>query len=430
MRRSQRLWIVVVTLLLALGASGLIAGCGQRSAPVVRVIPADTQYDHPVTTTVTGVKPGRRVSLRLTSRSADGVLWSSSAVFTADRHGRVSTAATPVSGDYSRADPMGLVESLSPGALGQHFARPTPWTMTMQVLVNGKATAKTTFTREIPSSASITETTEQLATSGVSGTLYLPARPSSPPRAAVVVFGGSEGGLSTTTEASTLAAHGFPALALAYFHAPSLPRSLRQIPLEYFAAAAKLLAKQPGVDPKQLVLWGISRGSEAALLTAAYYPELIHGVIGSVPGSEAFGGLPNGIGAAWTFDGKDLASAPFTDSVSPQPNSPAAIPVERIRGPILLVCGGQDLVWDSCAHVDAIRARMTRHGSRFAATVLRYPKAGHFVGGMIPYIPSTISTGVTATGRMLPAGGTFTADQAARADAWPRVLTFLEDENG
>ncbi|MFF0067172.1 hypothetical protein ACFYRC_37890 [Streptomyces sp. NPDC005279] len=40
-----------------------------------------------------------------------------------------------------------------------------------------------------------------------------------------------------------------------------------------------MLAKQPGVDPHHILAMGYSRGSEAALLLANDYPDLIHGAV-------------------------------------------------------------------------------------------------------------------------------------------------------
>jgi hypothetical protein len=37
-------------------------------------------------------------------------------------------------------------------------------------------------------------------------------------------------------DAKTPAAHGYPAMALAYFHEAGLPVALHRIPLDYFAA--------------------------------------------------------------------------------------------------------------------------------------------------------------------------------------------------
>jgi len=394
----------------------------------VSVTPAAALFDTPVSATVTGLSAGEAVTLRLTTPSADGPTWSSSAVFRADSSGRVSTAQAPSSGDYSGADPMGLVETLSPGQLGKVFDITSPWTMTLSVLVRGKVRASATFTRVVPKvGVTITSADERPSTAGFYGTLYLPVHRPTTPQPAVVVFGGSEGGLATTVPAKLLAAHGFPALALAYFQEPGLPSDLRRVPLEYFATAARFLARQPGVDPRRVLLWGTSRGSEAALLTASYYPDLIHGVVGSVPGAEAYGSFgesgPNHQ-AAWTFGGKDIPPAPSSEFDSPDPNSPEAIPVERIRGSMLLICGGSDEVWQSCENIAAIQARLRTHHSPVRPIVLSYPDAGHFVGGLVPYFPSTASSG-TLAGVEVPAGGTFEADQAGRAQGWPVLLGFL-----
>lgn len=418
-------------ILVGLLVAGLLTGCGGARPihPVVSVSPIEALYDTPVSATVTGLPAGAEVTLRLTTPSADGPTWSSSAVFRADGNGRVSTAQPPVSGDYSGADPMGLVETLSPGALGKDLDNKSPWTMTLSVLVKGKVRASVTFTRDVPKvGGTISSVDERPATAGFYGTLYLPVHRAATPQPAVVVFGGSEGGLSTTGPAKLLAAHGYPALALAYFHEPGLPGDLARIPLEYFATAARFLAKQPGVDPQRVLLWGTSRGSEAALLTASYYPDLIHGVVGSVPGSEAYGGYGRSTTssqAAWTFGGKDIPPAPLSEFNGPNPNSPEAIPVERIRGSMLLVCGGADDIWDSCENIAAIQTRLRTHHSPVRPTVLSYPDAGHFVGGMVPYLPSTASSGQTAAGVEVQAGGTFEADQAGRAKAWPSFLAFL-----
>ena len=82
-------------------------------------------------------------------------------------------------------------------------------------------------------------------------------------RPGVLVFGGSEGGDAWPAGlAQSLAAHGYPALAVGYFDLPGLPAGLANIPLEYFAAAADWLASQPGVDATRLAVFGWSRGSE------------------------------------------------------------------------------------------------------------------------------------------------------------------------
>lgn len=225
--------------------------------------------------------------------------------------------------------------------------------------------------------------------------------------------------------ASALAAHGIPAFALAYFHAPGLPANLERIPLEYFASAVKLLGQQAGVDTTRIDLWGNSRGSEAALLTAADFPALVNGVIATVPGAEAFGGLGDGnlTVPAWAFRGHPVATAAVGDFSAQRADSPATIPVERIRGPLLFTCGTNDGVWNSCANSHLIATRLAGKGAR-APAILQYTGAGHAIGNATPYIPNTTSTGSTgstASGQALELGGTYPADQAARADEWPKI---------
>ncbi len=72
---------------------------------------------------------------------------------------------------------------------------------------------------------------EQPATTGVFANLYLPPAPDTARDAAVLVLGGSEGGFQLPNiTARDLAAHGHPAMALAYFGSPGLPTALRDIP--------------------------------------------------------------------------------------------------------------------------------------------------------------------------------------------------------
>lgn len=239
-----------------------------------------------------------------------------------------------------------------------------------------------------------------------------------------MVFGGSEGGLSTSDQAALLAAHGHPALALAYFDAPGLPDTLTRVPLEYFRTAARRLARAPGASPDRVVLWGTSRGSEAALLAAADFPADVAGVVAAVPSLVV---LPGDEGPGWTLHGRAVPTAPEIAFDNPDPASPWQIPVERIAGPVLGVCGGQDLLGPSCANLDAVVDRLAAHHSRYRPTALEYPDGGHFVGSLDPWYPSTsTSFDDDAGGPAVSTGGSWQADQAGEADAWPRILSWLD----
>jgi dienelactone hydrolase len=176
---------------------------------------------------------------------------------------------------------------------------------------------------------------------------------------AVVVFGGSSGGLRTGPLAHAFASYGYPALALAYFKAPGLPRELRRIPLEYFERAIRFVQRQPGVS--RVAVWGASRGGEAALLLGSTYPRLISGVMGIVPAYEVNGG--------WTLHGREI---PYDTPIR----------VERIRGPILTASGGRDRVWSSSVYTEQIELRLDDSQFRFRHERLDFPREGHTLAGV------------------------------------------------
>ena len=241
----------------------------------------------------------------------------------------------------------------------------------------------------------------------VHGTLFRPDRPC----VGVLVIGGS-GGSEPSYVGEALAWSGIGALSVAYFGRPGLPGQLRDIALEYFLDGLGVLreALGPGVP---LVVLGMSRGSEAALLTAIHSGGGVDGVVASVPGNVVAGSWPPG-GAAWLLGGRAL---PYVAHSGPESEDPAAvIPVELVPGPVLLVGAGADRVWPSGEMARALSGRLREHGDRYGHTVLEYPDAGHSIGYLIPRLPP---------GLLPPDLVDEPADQAARADAWPRVVEFI-----
>jgi dienelactone hydrolase len=91
------------------------------------------------------------------------------------------------------------------------------------------------------------------------------------------------------------------------------------------------------------------------------------------------------------------------------------IPVQRIRGPVFLVCGGVDTVWTSCPYAHAIMRHLKGAHDSFHYVLYAYPDAGRGVGLFVPYEPIS----VTAFDDDLQ------ADQQARVRDWPRLLAFL-----
>ena len=441
-RRSRRRWTaaiaVTVSMCVGLGAVAVARNSSSESTPSVAatapnssgasaagsvhiaVTPATSALDAALGIQIKGLRPGRRATVKVTSRDVKGVEWASHATFVADGDGVIDPSRlAPRAGSYSGVEPMGLIDSMSspPSATSGffYFWNRTPSDFRFTVSVGGRVVASTTVQRYvIPPESKLVERDFTMENDGFVGRYRAPT-PGAAPHPAVLLFGGSEGGTSSALLAFSLAAQGYPTLDLAYFNAPGLPATFSNIPLEYFAGALRWLASQPGVDPTRLWVMGAWRGGEAALLLGATYPDLIHGVAALVPSNVVTCSAPC-TGPSWTLGGQPV---PFTRLGQPNPtDEPAAvIPVERIRGPVLTLCGGADQIAYTCDFADAVAARLQAGGHGQPHLLLDYPDAGQGVAMLIPHEPA----------RLLPSfeGKTPTANWHAREQAWPRVLDFL-----
>jgi dienelactone hydrolase len=310
---------------------------------------------------------------------------------------------------------MGLISSLTTrtsSGVGFSWKSAGAHAFKIDVRVRGTRVTSRTFFRSVP--GRVVE--EPVTTSGLYGRFYTPSiGPGSPTRkrTAILVLGGSEGGLATGPLLTALAAHGYPTLSLAYFRAPGLPQTLENIPLEYFQQALVWLRAQPQVDPDRIVVLGVSFGSQAAQLLGVHYPNLVSAVVASVPSNVATCGIPCS-GPAWTFEGRPVPYTREFNDPSPHDNPDAVIPDEQIRGPLFLVCGGLDSAWVSCIYTRAIMSRLAARGHAYRDVSYAYPYAGHYVGGLLPYSP------------VAPRRLYFNqVDQRARAKVWPHLLSFL-----
>lgn len=228
---------------------------------------------------------------------------------------------------------------------------------------------------------------------GLVGTLFRKGNPSS----AIIVLGGSSGGLSES-RAEEMAEQGFAALALAYFAVDSLPPTLNQIPLEYFEKAIERLRKEPEIQ--RIGLWGGSRGAELSLILGTLFPDQIDAIAAHVPSSVVYGTLDEQGAAAWIYQGKPIApNAPFfyTQSSSGESESSAiaatpcflhamqdksafdasAILVEKLRCPLLLISAEDDQMWPSSIFAKQIIDRLTQHKSPIYCSHISYAGVGH-----------------------------------------------------
>jgi hypothetical protein len=103
----------------------------------------------------------------------------------------------------------------------------------------------------------------------------------------------------------------------------------------------------------------------------------------------------------------------------------AAIPVERIQGPVLLISGKDDQMWPSALMAERVMERLAAHGHPYRDAHLCYEDAGHAIG--IPYMPAMPARPHPVTGLTYAMGGTRAGTAFASADSWPRVLAFLAE---
>ena len=257
------------------------------------------------------------------------------------------------------------------------------------------------------------------------------------PRPAIIALGGSEGGIASADRLGRrLAAQGYVVLATAYFAEEGLPKALIEVPVETFERALDYLKARPEADPGRIGVIGGSKGAEAALLLASRRPE-IRAVVAGVPSNVVWQGIDfsdwSQVKSSWSLAGEPVAFVPYApgpfsgrirdvyDRSMPAEGQEgeAAIPVERIDADVMLVSAGQDGLWPSTPMSERIGRRLKANGFRFRFEHLAYPDAGHGVMG------APVSAEQAA--QLARLGGTPEANMAARADAWPKILAFLDE---
>ncbi|WP_427895393.1 acyl-CoA thioesterase/BAAT N-terminal domain-containing protein [Kribbella sp. GL6] len=396
------------------GVCLLMAACSSPGRPAVTVDQAVTLADQPVQLKVTGVPAGKPVQVGADAVAWDGKKWHSEATFTADDHGTIDLGrAKPSGGSYQDVDGMGLFWSMNPpdgDPDEQSFVPPAEggWPVEhvdLSVRSGGKQVARTTITRRWAAPGISSRPLPHQFT----GTYVVPKRDGAR-HPAVLLLGGSEGGVPPLSVAELLASHGYPVVALAYFRAPGRPQDLHDIPIEYFAQAAKWLGAQPEADPARIVAMGTSYGSQPALLVADLFPTVVHGAVLFAPGDRIIRAFPLATGAAWTFRGRPLAPD-------------GEIPVDAVDGPVLAVAGYVDAQWESRLSALSIMRRLDAAHDKYPHEAVVVDGAGHGVGGT-PYVPHGTRFRHPIIG-LTDFGGSRAADDSAIRQGWAKTLALL-----
>ena len=436
----RRLWCLPLLLGLLLG------GCNDRSGvtPTIQLGLDQAYFDRDLALRIEGLRPGATVTLSVSATDSREQVWRSDNRYVADEFGAVAPSRqAPEEGSYSGIHPMGPFWSMG-GA--ERFYTDGPAELQLQVLQDGSAvterTARWLSPRDDPHIVR-----EAIREPGLSADLWH-ADSTSTPLPLVIVVGGSGGGFNAE-RAALVATHGFAALDIAYFEAEGRPEHfVDTIPLEYFMGAIDRLSQDPRIDITRTTLMGKSYGAQLVLLWAAHDPR-VNAVVAEAPSSFVTGTsstLPDGpYPSAWSYEGRPFPFLRAGDPSQP-PDDPAqisirtggaealdslpearraAIPVERIDGPVLLITGEADRIWESTRMAEQLMARLTAAaGYDHQARHLHYPDAGHnLAGGQqafgVPNLPPK--------DRGNSRGGTRQGNSVAGVSAWQETLRFLTE---
>jgi dienelactone hydrolase len=426
----------------------LVSPAAANAAASLSVEPATVLLDQTVRVTASGLAPAQRVEIVAETPDSKGRVWRSSAVCISDKAGNLDLAGCDSQGGtYRGVDAMGLFWSMRPPAddAVATFSNDTDSLgYTFSLRAEGATLASASLQR-ISRGAGVRAVT---VPNTLVGSAYAPA--SAGKHAALLLVGGSEGGHSFDRYAAVLASHGYVTVSLAYFGAPTLPKELMSVPIEPIAAALDWLAQRSDVDPNRIGMLGMSKGGELALVCASMFPQ-IHAVVAIVPSSVVW----NGISAtnftptsSWTFGGRPLPFVPWDPQAgmnvgaqfaTQQPvaleplysaslgNAPAvraaAIAVEKIDGPVLLISGDSDRMWPSTPMSDAIVARLQQTHHPYKDVHVHFAGAGHALLSF--YSPTYGYDMLRFPGGGFEFGGTAEGDGKAAEGALPAITAFL-----
>ncbi|MFJ3592693.1 acyl-CoA thioester hydrolase/BAAT C-terminal domain-containing protein [Streptomyces sp. NPDC090231] len=257
--------------------------------------------------------------------------------------------------------------------------------------------------------------------------------------AGVLVLSGSSGRIEEE-RCRLLAREGLAALSIRWFGGPGQPPGICEVPLETFVSA---LDRHRAEGAGRISVLGVSKGAEAALHLSVLQPG-IDAVVALSPTSLTWANIGPGRDgsttphrSSWTWRGQPLPFVPYDtgwtasepagapvsvlgwyeQSVRARPDlvTAAAVPVERSAAELVLVAGGDDLMWPSLRYARELAAR--RRAAGLPVRLVTRADAGHR-----PRLPGEGAVPASGTFRH---GGSPAADAALGAAAWPHIRRAL-----
>ncbi|XP_023127528.2 acyl-coenzyme A thioesterase 1 [Amphiprion ocellaris] len=390
-------------------------------------------FDKLVQVKVEGLAPHKPVQLRSKLVDDRGVVFKASALYKADETGQVDVSRAPsLGGSYTGVEPMGLFWAMAPDTPHNKFTKKNVLSPTLVELevVNGETgviLASETNEREY-----MTEGMKRipLEEGKIRGVLFIP--PGKGPFPGIVDLYTFGGGLSEP-RASLLASKDFVVLALAYLRYQDLPKSPKNLDLEYFEEGVTYLRSRPEVKGPGIGIISISHSGALALSMSSFLSGISATVC--INACNANTAIP--------LHYKDLVIPPLspvienvkiTDSglvhvrdALPDPsleeNRASLMPIERATCQFLFAVAEDDHNWNSAFFANQAAATLRNHGKE-TFQLVSYPKAGHFLEvPPMPYCPSGFHA---AIGSDVLFGGEPKAHSDAQLDLWERVQEFFK----
>jgi len=392
----------------------------------------------------------KKITLHAYRRNWQGLLYSF-ACFKTDSKGQIQLNKNkPILATYSDVDSLGIFWSMTKPTyknetLPFDIQKLESNTINFYIEADGKIISKNELhliiqTPDINS--------EEIRKKDLVANFYYPKNKQKLPL--IIMLGGSNGGIrEVDNSAKIISSHGYAVLALAYFGIDNLPANLERVPLEYFFNAIDRAKEKQFIDTTKIVIVGVSKGGEAALLVASMRRD-IKGAIAFGPSNVRWQGIPNGPSfiskSSWTVNSEDLPFLKCSFSLSffskyisnskqiemyeifqPVLNEikltiePAIIKVEKINGPILLFAGKDDKVWPSYDMCQMIKSRLDSLKFNHPVECLYYENTGH----LIFYRPDLMPT-ISYKYDQIATGGRNSENAAAQIDSWNKMIGFLQ----
>lgn len=379
--------------------------------------PSTGKFDEKFNTTLYNCGFNNNITIHCYQKIDSITYWHSKATFHSDNKGVIDfSIQAPISGSYNTIDPMGLVWSMTELSIDSNIPaevqNPTePYQYCFTVESNNTVVAFSRYTIT-PFSEYVTFT----ELDSMPGYLALPINSNGKLPVAILLHG--SGGPNEIqgwiTYAAALANNGFASIIPIYFGVEGQKPTLNEIPVETVSSYINHIKTINEIDSTKIGVIGGSKGGELALLAASKYPDikLVVSYVGSGATIHCYGT------SSWSFAGQ-----PYPDFY--RDGDTAIIKVENINGPIILISGGDDGVWDSKELQELAYNRLKENNHIFTFKHLIYENAGH--GISIPYLNATVSSGKDAQGNILYMGGSPASNAEANENSWNEIIQLLNE---